>query len=169
MQEVFRSEEKFNSHSEYTTQLIFACLFTTPFNHSAAEFEIKKMNKRPGYIDFVIQEKLDTSNPNKQLKVILLEFKNKQLQYLNLKGASLQDKAELLSSLTLAQVLELKVVPYDSFHPDMAIKEICSQTNMQINEYRKSLKQQWGKNFIYLCYVVMSVGSRKIIISVVKE
>jgi len=156
MQVVFRTEDTLRKHSEATTQLLFACLMTTPSIKIKAEFKVTKVNYHDGFIDILLEEPIDNSNISKQRKIIIIEFKNKIADFLNVKGNNILAKSEEIKNMDEQSLLNIKVAEHDKFDRGLSINQLIDKATHQVNEYKSSLQKDknYGPQLNYVCYII---------------
>jgi len=115
-------------------------------------------NGQRGLVDFLVE----SDPPNRRYTMI--EFKNIQIDYLDLRGDSRADKAEQLVAMSWPQILKLRIIR-SNYHPNTIEEWLEGQIHEQLRSYVTSptvRAESIGKNF--RAYAVVIIGSRHILI-----
>ncbi|CAG8520399.1 16181_t:CDS:2 [Funneliformis caledonium] len=133
-------------------------------------YEVKRNNNFL-YADLLIVEIKSTENSKRNR--FIFEFKNKGVNFLDLqiKGNNsswevMERKAYKVEAMSRRDVLQLKCNNLEKFNHGKTMREIFNGAREQLLNYVRNLKKDDHQNnfeFITSAFVVMAVGSRKLI------
>lgn len=152
----YRTEEDFNAHSERDTQQLLSMVLmgVTPVR---LEVRTERADtKGDGYIDIVV------TVPSAPPKVILIEVKNKQARWLDVKRSNtVAAKVDKIAVMPPNELRALKVSADDRYHAGKTLQQVMDAAGLQVCQYLTGITGDLPPGASVAAFVVLSVGSRR--------